>query len=191
MSNNINFDYMENNNEIKKIDSSMVECPFCKNVIEAPSKPDVIFKCPKCNKELITYDKRKKSQPKAVVAENPKKTKQKKQIFICICIAIFIALFSYFSHTDGADMQAIYTVTKEYDAAINVEVEKALVKASVDGDKMKVLEIIGNKQTIHFYKGDQVKIVGDVVRGFPDCYRVERLSDGASALMPKKHLVKE
>ena len=26
---------MENNNEIKKIDSSMVECPFCKNVIEA------------------------------------------------------------------------------------------------------------------------------------------------------------
>ena len=48
---------MENNNEIKKIDSSMVECPFCKNVIEAPSKPDVIFKCPKCYKELITYDK--------------------------------------------------------------------------------------------------------------------------------------
>ncbi|CBK65741.1 hypothetical protein DW785_06615 [Bacteroides xylanisolvens] len=57
MFNNINFDYMENNNEIKKIDSSMVECPFCKNVIEAPSKPDVIFKCPKCYKELITYDK--------------------------------------------------------------------------------------------------------------------------------------
>ncbi len=28
MFNNINFDYMENNNEIKKIDSSMVECPF-------------------------------------------------------------------------------------------------------------------------------------------------------------------
>ena len=54
MFNNINFDYMENNNEIKKIDSSMVECPFCKNVIEAPSKPDVIFKCPKCRKELTT-----------------------------------------------------------------------------------------------------------------------------------------
>ena len=54
MSNNINFDYMENNNEIKKIDSSMVECPFCRNAIEAPSKPDVIFKCPKCYKELIT-----------------------------------------------------------------------------------------------------------------------------------------
>lgn len=87
---------MENNNEIKKIDSSMVECPFCKNVIEAPSKPDVIFKCPKCHKELITYDKRKESQPKAVVAENPKKTKQRKQIFICICIAIFIALFHIF-----------------------------------------------------------------------------------------------
>ena len=50
---------------------------LCKNVIEAPSKPDVIFKCPKCHKELITYDKRKESQPKAVVAENPKKTKQK------------------------------------------------------------------------------------------------------------------
>lgn len=55
---------MENNNEIKKIDSSMVECPFCKNVIEAPSKPDVIFKCPKCNKELITYDKRKNPNQK-------------------------------------------------------------------------------------------------------------------------------
>ncbi|CUO89843.1 zinc-ribbon domain-containing protein [Bacteroides xylanisolvens] len=56
MFNNINFDYMENSNEIKKIDSSMVECPFCKNVIEAPSKPDVIFKCPQCDKELITYN---------------------------------------------------------------------------------------------------------------------------------------
>ena len=53
MFNNINFDYMENNNEIKKIDSSMVECPFCKNVIEAPSKPDVIFKCPKCYKGSV------------------------------------------------------------------------------------------------------------------------------------------
>ena len=95
MFNNINFDYMENNNEMKKIDSSMVECPYCKNMIEAPDKPDVIFKCPKCHKELITYDKRKESQSKADVAENPKKTKQKKQIFICI--AIFIALFSYFS----------------------------------------------------------------------------------------------
>ncbi|WP_300550042.1 hypothetical protein [uncultured Bacteroides sp.] len=68
--------------------TSTVECPFCKNVIEAPSKPDVVFGCPQCYKELITYDK-------TVVAENPKKTKQKKQIFIWICI-IFI-LLSYFS----------------------------------------------------------------------------------------------
>ena len=33
MFNNINFDYMENNNEMKKIDSSMVVCPYCKNVM--------------------------------------------------------------------------------------------------------------------------------------------------------------
>ena len=56
MFNNINFDYMENNNEIKNIDYSMVECPFCRNAIEAPSKPDIIFKCPQCHKELITYN---------------------------------------------------------------------------------------------------------------------------------------
>ena len=55
MFNNINFDYMENSNEIKKIDSSMVECPFCKNVIEAPSKPDVIFKCPQCFERFGYY----------------------------------------------------------------------------------------------------------------------------------------
>lgn len=49
---------MENNNEIEKkgIHSAMVECPFCKKVIEAPSKPDVIFGCPNCKKELITYN---------------------------------------------------------------------------------------------------------------------------------------
>ena len=47
---------MENNNEIKNIDYSMVECPFCRNAIEAPSKPDIIFKCPQCDKELITYN---------------------------------------------------------------------------------------------------------------------------------------
>ena len=38
-------------------ETSIVECPFCKNVIEAPSKPDVVFGCPKCYKELITYDR--------------------------------------------------------------------------------------------------------------------------------------
>ena len=53
MFNNINFDYMENNNEIKKIDSSMVECPFCKNVIEAPSKPDVYSNVPNVIRSLL------------------------------------------------------------------------------------------------------------------------------------------
>lgn len=59
---------MGNNNEIKKIDSSMVECPFCRNAIEAPSKPDIIFKCPKCYKELITYDK--SNEPTLIYSQN-------------------------------------------------------------------------------------------------------------------------
>ena len=117
--------------------------------------------------------------------------KQKKQLLIWGCIITFLCLFVYTSIIDKPDMHAIYIITKDYDAAINVEVEKALVKAAVDGDRMKTLEIIGNKQTIHFYQGDQVKITRDVVRGFPDHYRVERLSDGASALIPVKYLVKK
>lgn len=36
---------------------AMVECPFCNKPIEAPDKADVIFTCPNCHKELITYDK--------------------------------------------------------------------------------------------------------------------------------------
>ncbi len=79
---------MENNNEIKNRDYSMVECPFCKNTIEAPSKPDVIFKCPKCRKELITYNKKKESKPK-----DQKKVKQKKQIFIWIFITFILLLY--------------------------------------------------------------------------------------------------
>lgn len=35
----------------------MVEYPYCNKTIEAPAKPDVIFACPLCYKELITYDK--------------------------------------------------------------------------------------------------------------------------------------
>lgn len=44
---------MENNNEIKKIDSSMVECPFCRNAIEAPSKPDVYSNVPNVIRSLL------------------------------------------------------------------------------------------------------------------------------------------
>lgn len=43
---------------------AMVECPFCNAPIEAPAKADVIFTCPRCHKELITYDKSVKYPPK-------------------------------------------------------------------------------------------------------------------------------
>ena len=88
-------------------------------------------------------------------------------------------------------MNATYIVTQDYDAAINVDTEKALVKAATDDDKMKTLEIIGNQQTIHFYSGDLVRITKSTVRGLPDHYKIKRVSDGASALMPKKYLIKK
>lgn len=179
----------------KKGEIAMVECPSCNRVIETPAKFDIIFECPHCHKELITFDKHKEQLQKQYNNNMKQKMqesiKQKKQLLIWGCIITFLCLFVYTSIIDKPDMHAIYIITKDYDAAINVEVEKALVKAAVDGDRMKTLEIIGNKQTIHFYQGDQVKITRDVVRGFPDHYRVERLSDGASALIPVKYLVKK
>ncbi|WP_128809562.1 hypothetical protein [Bacteroides rodentium] len=59
---------MEEKKKTNEKEVTMVECPFCNKPIEAPAKADVIFKCPHCHKELITYDK---------VAEQEKKHKQK------------------------------------------------------------------------------------------------------------------
>lgn len=41
------------------IHTEIVRCPYCHKVIEAPNKADIIFSCPNCKKELITYDKTK------------------------------------------------------------------------------------------------------------------------------------
>lgn len=180
----------ENIKQEEKREVAMVECPFCNKGIEAPSKADIIFKCPHCFKELITYDKTQES-PKKQIQHDDNNVKKKKQILIWGCIIAFIGLLFYTSVADTSHMYATYIIIQDYDAAIDVETEKALVKAAVDGDKMKTLEIVGNKQTIHFFKGDRVKITRDMIRGLPDYYRVERLSDGASALIPQKHLKKE
>lgn len=48
---------MEEKKKTNEKEVAMVECPFCNKPIEAPAKADVIFKCPHCHKELITYEK--------------------------------------------------------------------------------------------------------------------------------------
>lgn len=175
---------MEEKKKTNEKEVAMVECPFCNKPIEAPAKADVIFECPHCHKELITYEKIAK-QGKSMQNSNTQK-----QILKWGGIIAFISLLLCISITDNVDMNATYVVTRDYDAAINVDTEKALVKAAVDGDNMKTLEIIGKQQTIHFYSGDLVKITRSTVRGLPDHYRVTRISDGASALIPKKYLTK-
>lgn len=48
---------MEEKKKTNETEVAMVICPFCNKPIEAPAKADVIFACPNCHKELITYDK--------------------------------------------------------------------------------------------------------------------------------------
>lgn len=36
-------------------DTEIVQCPYCKQSIEAPSKSGVVFNCPICHREIITY----------------------------------------------------------------------------------------------------------------------------------------
>lgn len=167
---------------------AMVECPYCNKAIEAPAKSDVIFTCPHCNKELITYDKRPKSQVQSTkhIIDYIKQRNVLKWVGVAAFLYLLVYIITY-----TPDMNATYIVTKDYIAAIDSETAKALVQAAVDGDKMKTLEIIGNKRTVQFYQGDRVKITRDIVRGLSDHYRVERLSDGASALIPYKYLKKE
>lgn len=38
-----------------------VRCPYCRKIIQAPNEPDMIFCCPDCGRELITYDKEKEN----------------------------------------------------------------------------------------------------------------------------------
>lgn len=167
---------------------AMVECPFCNKAIEAPAKSDVIFACPHCHKELITYDKKTKSQKQPT--ENDNDSIKKKNALKWGGVAALICLFVYIiAYTPS--MNATYIITTDYEAAIDIETEKALVRAAADGDNMKTLEVIGKQRTIHFNRGDRVKITSKIVKGLPDHYKVKRLSDGASALMPYKYLTKE
>lgn len=62
---------MEEKKKTNEKEVAMVECPFCNKPIEAPAKADVIFECPHCHKELITYENiiRKSKFP-----QNPKRS---------------------------------------------------------------------------------------------------------------------
>lgn len=173
-------------------DVAMVECPCCNKAIEVPAKSDVILTCPHCNKELITYDKSPKSQIQ-LTKDFTDYIKQRKvlkwgKVAAFLCFLIYIIIYNI---PNTPDMNAIYIVTESYTAATDSETEKALVQAAVNDDNMKTLEIIGNNRTVLFKQGDRVKITKNVVRGLPDHYRVKRLSDGASALIPYKYLQKE
>ncbi|AVM56418.1 hypothetical protein C3V43_00465 [Bacteroides heparinolyticus] len=179
----------------EKVKNPVVECPFCHKPIEAPLKPDIIFKCPQCQKELITYDKEQEflREQKAIAAKKAKqqkKAKQNKLILKWGSIAACIILLAYFFHIDSPDMQAVYIVAKDYRAAINEEVEKELVKAARDHDNLRTVELIGS-YTIDLKRGDQVKITGDVVRGLPGYYKIQRQSDGASGIIPQNYLKKQ
>lgn len=53
---------MEENDILQKYGIAIVECPYCKQSIEAPNKMGVVFKCPVCHRELITYNIEKNTQ---------------------------------------------------------------------------------------------------------------------------------
>lgn len=181
----------EKNIKPQEKEIAMVECPCCNKAIEVPAKSDVILACPHCNKELITYDK----SPKSQIQQTKDITDYIKQRNVLKWgkVAAFLCFLIYIIIYNTPNMNATYIVTKDYTAAIDSETEKALVQAAVNGDNMKTLEIVGNRnnRTVQFYQGDRVKITKNVVRGLPDHYRVKRLSDGASALIPYKYLQKE
>lgn len=75
---------------------TMVECPFCNQPIEAPDKADVIFTCPNCHKELITYDKSRDSGQG--IGKSAKTHKANYQTLKWGCIAAFISLSLLYAH---------------------------------------------------------------------------------------------
>lgn len=87
-------------NKETNINNIMVECPFCSKVIKAPNKPDVIFKCPHCHKDLISYDKR--TEQIQQTDKNRKRTFSQKQLTIGGCFIILITILLYlFSNEDS------------------------------------------------------------------------------------------
>ena len=172
----------------------MVECPFCNKPIEAPDKADTIFTCPNCHKELITYDKieRKKEKLRNERMKQKQIYKKYKKVFKWGSIAALISLFLYIGNTNQLDTNAIYIITEGYKAPINTEAAKAFDQAKAEGGTMKILETIGNDQLFtYFSEGDRVRIIKDIVGGFPGFCKVERISDMQTGLVPKKYLMKD
>ena len=82
----------EKDRALKNVETStMVECPFCKQGIEAPDKPGVIFECPNCHKELITYDKRRE-QPRLEREKELEKQLKAERLKFLITIGVLAAV---------------------------------------------------------------------------------------------------
>lgn len=81
--------------ENKGIDTNsiMLECPFCSKIIKVPNKPNVIFKCSHCHKDLISYDKR--TEQIQQTSKNKKEVFSKKQLIIVGCLITLIIILSY------------------------------------------------------------------------------------------------
>lgn len=84
----------ENIKQEEKREIAMVECPFCNKAIEAPAKADVIFTCPHCHKELITYDKSTEQVHQTI--QNRKRVFSQKQLSIGGSFIILIIILLYF-----------------------------------------------------------------------------------------------
>lgn len=85
----------EKNNTLKGVETSaIVECPYCKQGIEVPAKFGVIFECPNCHKELITYDKRRELPRLEREKELEKKLKvEQLKFWITLGVVAIVALF--------------------------------------------------------------------------------------------------
>lgn len=113
---------------------AMVECPFCNKPIEAPDKADVIFTCPNCHKELITYDKverKKETLRNERIKQEQIYKRYKKKIKWGSIIVLIISLYLYTKNTSD------YTYNNPRQQDIQMAVKNYLKQNLDDPDSYK------------------------------------------------------
>lgn len=185
-----------------------IKCPHCGATLSLPEefKSDKQLHCSKCNQNFEnTLDKQKIIQADVdnSTSKSPSRKRRRKRGSIeigtkgkIIISIIILALYSwwYLASQDSikTDGQTIYTITHDIYAPTTEEAAKNFIHSAIENrdDEIAKLEYMlrtGSHCMISISQGDRVIVLKKV----PSGYKIRRLSDYQTAIVPNEKYLKQ
>ncbi|WP_156104796.1 hypothetical protein [Hoylesella timonensis] len=181
-----------------------VNCPHCGATLSVPEeyKNDKRLHCSQCNqnfendKNILWKAPKVKPKPTPNQKNAPSEELSLKGKIITTIVIFIIAFIAYGACEGGGikvDGKTVYVVTENYYAPATEAAAKRMVNSAVENqhDAIGFLETMYENERegemTHLFEGEKVVVVKEVSTG----YKVRKLSDFTTAIIPNKTYLRE